>query len=235
MAQFYTGELKTAQVTMRNPTERAFDYNACIYLGTDLALAAETAFYLEPGEEEQVSFSVVMPASPGTYPVHVGVFSGGENIALYRATEDLVVVAPEPFMEVTPDVYGPGQVWSQFEGSGCSLDGVKINGVDLEFDPVLGKYDTFTVAVGQLCTMEVTAGAWLTPKVGYWPSYGMSWAGAQVTDPNGGTPAAGAGPLHQVNGHYEANKDVYTEVWQWTAALAGKYQVLVAVRHVPYW
>ncbi|GAI79148.1 unnamed protein product, partial [marine sediment metagenome] len=36
---------------------------------------------------------VTMPLGEGTYPVYTGVFSAGENIALYKAIED-VVIAP---------------------------------------------------------------------------------------------------------------------------------------------
>jgi len=79
---------------MRNPTGKAFDYTGFIYLGTDLAVVSEKAFSLAAGEEKQVSFPVVMLSSPGTYPVHIGVFSGGQSIALYRATEDVQIAAP---------------------------------------------------------------------------------------------------------------------------------------------
>jgi hypothetical protein len=97
MPQFMTGESRTARALMRNPTGRAFDYDAFVYLGTDLAVASERAFSLAAGEERQIAFPVVMPAAPGTYPVHVGVFSEGRNIALYRATEDVAVARPPAF------------------------------------------------------------------------------------------------------------------------------------------
>ena len=92
MPQFVAGEIKTAKAPMRNPTSKAFDYRGEIYMGTDLAKMSEQLFHLNAGEEKQVSFPVTMPADPGTYPVHIGVFSGGQNIALYRATEDVTVI-----------------------------------------------------------------------------------------------------------------------------------------------
>jgi len=79
---------------MYNPTAKAFDYNGVIYLGTDLQIASEKAFHLNSQEEKQVSFTVTMPGSHGTYPVYIGVFAGGQNIALYKANEDLQVAGP---------------------------------------------------------------------------------------------------------------------------------------------
>ena len=94
MPQFFPGEQKTAKIAMRNPTGRSFDYTGCLYLGIDLTIASEKGFNLAPGEERQVNFPVTMPVSPGIYPTHVGVFAEGENISLYRAVEDVHVVAP---------------------------------------------------------------------------------------------------------------------------------------------
>ena len=95
--QFYPGEVKTAKVTMRNPTGKAFDYNALVYLGTDLAVVSEKAFSLAAGEEKQASFPVTMPLSVGMYPVYIGVFSGGEFIEPLYQGEDVVIAAPVPF------------------------------------------------------------------------------------------------------------------------------------------
>ncbi|GEM_PF-5985910 len=93
MPQFAPGEVKTAKVAMRNPTAKAFDYNGFIYMGTDLAVVSEKAFRLLAGEEKQVSFPVSMPTTPGVYPVHIGVFSEGANIVLYRAVEDVEIIS----------------------------------------------------------------------------------------------------------------------------------------------
>lgn len=93
MPEFYTGEEKIALVPVTNPTAKAFDYEAVLYMGTDLAIMAQVPFHLEAGESKTLSMSVTMPSVAGTYPVHIGVFSGGQSIALYRATEDVVLVA----------------------------------------------------------------------------------------------------------------------------------------------
>ena len=126
MPQFNAGESKTARATMRNPTGKAFDYDGFVYMGTDLAVMAEVSFHLEAGEEKQISFPVTMPSVQGTYPVHVGVFSGGQNIALYRATEDVVITAPVP-VTVILRPNGPGyttQIPVQYPNSGAHWDKV---------------------------------------------------------------------------------------------------------------
>jgi len=91
---FAPGEAKTARVTMRNPTGKAFDYDGFVYMGTNLAVVSQVSFSLAPSEEKIVSFPVTMPSQAGTYPVYIGVFSGEQNIALYQATEDVVIQSP---------------------------------------------------------------------------------------------------------------------------------------------
>ena len=117
MAQFNAGETKSAKTVMRNPTAAAFDYEAYIYMGIDLAVKSQAAFRLNAGEEKQVIFPVTMPNNAGVYPVHLGVFSGGNNLALYRA-EDINIAAPPVFSYVSglrQIVYdsAPGYSWSQ--------------------------------------------------------------------------------------------------------------------------
>jgi len=91
MPQFMPGEAKTAKATMRNPTARAFDYEGVIYLGTDLQEMSRQPFSLNASEERVIGFPIIMPGVPGVYPVHIGVFSGGKSIGLYRATEDVQI------------------------------------------------------------------------------------------------------------------------------------------------
>ncbi|MFC1910552.1 hypothetical protein ACFLXC_04630 [Chloroflexota bacterium] len=92
MPEFNAGESKTASVAMRNPAGKAFDYEAALYMGTDLAVMSQAQFSLNAGEEKQVSFPVTMPTVIGTYPVHIGVFSEGKSIALYKSVEDVMVI-----------------------------------------------------------------------------------------------------------------------------------------------
>jgi len=101
MPQFNQGERKTAIVTMTNPTEKAFDYVAELYMGTDLALMASTSFHLEAGESKDISLDVTMPIVAGTYPVNIAVFSGGEFIPPVYAGEDITIVSAVPSVTIT--------------------------------------------------------------------------------------------------------------------------------------
>ena len=98
MPQFSPGEQKTAVASMSNPTVKAFDYRAELYMGTNLAVMSQVDFHLEAGEEKDISLPVTMPSVVGTYPVYIGAFSGGVNIALYKVSEDVTIVpAPEVY------------------------------------------------------------------------------------------------------------------------------------------
>ncbi|GAJ02388.1 unnamed protein product, partial [marine sediment metagenome] len=102
MTEFNAGELKTAIVTMVNPTSKPFDYSAELYMGTNLALMASAPFHLDAEQSKDITLPVTMPLEAGTYPVHIGVFSNGQSIGLYKAIED-VVIAPviEPWVSPT--------------------------------------------------------------------------------------------------------------------------------------
>jgi len=108
MPQFAPGVTKTAKVLMTNPTAKPFDYNGVLYMGTNLAVMAEVPFHLEAGGQKDISFPVTMPTAAGTYPVHIGVFSGGQSIGLYKATEDVVImpVGTNLYGKVTDSVTG---------------------------------------------------------------------------------------------------------------------------------
>jgi len=104
MPQFDAGVSKIAKAVMQNPTGKAFDYDGVILMGTGLTEVSRVPFHLNANESKEISFPVVMPSVAGTYPVYIGVFSGGKSIALYKAAEDIVVVASLVFTLGTPIV-----------------------------------------------------------------------------------------------------------------------------------
>ena len=87
------GVLKSAHVPMTNPTSRAFDYDAELSLGPGAAISSLKSFHLNAGELRNIDFLVTMPGEAGLYPVYLSIMSGGKSIALYRALEDVRVIA----------------------------------------------------------------------------------------------------------------------------------------------
>ncbi len=94
MPQFYAGELKTARVTTRNPTGKAFSYEAALIIGVPEAVRSEVSFSMPAGEEKIISFPITMPSLAGTYPVHIYVVSEGKEVGLYRAVEEVTIALP---------------------------------------------------------------------------------------------------------------------------------------------
>ncbi len=112
MPEFTPGEQKVATVVMTNPTTAAFNYEGIIYMGTNLSIVSQVSFSLSAGEQKNVSFPVTMPATPGVYPVYIGVSSGGVNIALYRSTEDVVISQPVITRHTLTVLDAPTQIFS---------------------------------------------------------------------------------------------------------------------------
>ena len=119
MPQFQPGEVKIARVTMRNPTGKAFDYHAVLYMGVDQVAMAEANFRLNAGESKEVSFSITMPAQVGVYPVYLSAFSAGQLLAHYRAVEDVVIATPTLTFG-TPWGYRAGCPDCSFRGASVS-------------------------------------------------------------------------------------------------------------------
>ena len=98
MPEFSPGESRNAVVPMTNPTTKAFDYSAELYMGTDLALMARKTFHLEAGGSKNISLPIIMPGAAGTYPVNIGVYSGEKFIPPVHKGDDVVITLPtEPF------------------------------------------------------------------------------------------------------------------------------------------
>lgn len=90
---FEAGEARTAIAQMTNPTAKAFDYTAELYLDvTKVASSGSIAFSLAAGETRAISFPVTMPIAEGTFPVFLDVFVEVEQVGAFRATEDVTLV-----------------------------------------------------------------------------------------------------------------------------------------------
>ncbi len=115
MTQFFAGEQKTAKAVMTNPTSKAFDYHAVLYMGIDRAAMAEADFRINAGQEKEISLPVTMP-SPGVYPVHLGVFSGETLLNLIEAQE-LTILSPSVTLRVLGPYDDPARQWTGFYGA----------------------------------------------------------------------------------------------------------------------
>ena len=105
MPNFGVSETKVAKATMTNPTSKQFYYTAELYLGLPkVAGSGIVSFSLGPGESGDVYFSVTMPNVEGTYPVYLDVFSKGDLVAAYRATEDVTIIV-SPAIDIGPIIW----------------------------------------------------------------------------------------------------------------------------------
>jgi hypothetical protein len=131
MPQFYTNSVKNACVTLQNPKGVPLNYHAEFYMGTNLALVASKDFSIAANQYLDVVFQVNMPALQGTYPVYIGVYSSGKQIAMYRASEDVVLI-PEPFNLIYTNPWKGNSFWMSGRSNETSL-----------MDLILGSYITY--------------------------------------------------------------------------------------------
>jgi hypothetical protein len=91
---FESASAHVATATFINPKSAGFDYSASLCMGTGWTEMASASFHLNAGESKAIAFPVIMPATPGTYPVYFKVTCGGVLIGTFAATEDVVIAAP---------------------------------------------------------------------------------------------------------------------------------------------
>lgn len=197
MPQFNAGVSKTAKVTMRNPAAKAFDYEGVILMGTGLTEISRVAFHLDAGQSKDISFPVTMPSVAGTYPVYIGVFSGGVSIALYKATEDVVIAAPTgpihcslinaPAIAITIPPSYPGYPlpitqWGIRTASYVELAPIG-SGINLDISYWGNPYDIELFAVDPYIMGLFADQAWYLPQITYVPgaTYVFNWAARTIT------------------------------------------------------
>jgi len=169
MFDFESGSSHTAIVTMTNPTNKAFDYDAILYMGVNMVAMSTQSFHLDAGEAKDISLLVTMPITPGTYPVFFDVWSSGELLGHYQAIENVQVVpiAAPPLAvfeytgirKVSPRIVGAiGAVEVDIRNIGA-ISGVchvwaTIGGVR----PYKGTPESATLNPGQIATFRVEWG-----------------------------------------------------------------------------
>lgn len=125
MPEFAPGESKVALATF--PVKPAgLPCTAELWLasnGIKVATSGEIPF-VATGLDQSIALPITMPDT-GTFPVHLGVFSNGQLIYLFRADEDVVIVSPVPAEFIyASDV----REWSIAGGIAFSVDIKNIGG-----------------------------------------------------------------------------------------------------------
>ena len=124
------GSQKSASILLSNPVSAGFDYVATLFLGVSAVAISVKSFHLNANESKSVIFPIVMPAIGALYPVYLSIKSGEQDLTLYRATDDLLVVEPTALMialqasmeELAYDIntWGPREEWWYVPGYGLT-------------------------------------------------------------------------------------------------------------------
>lgn len=97
MPEFGVGAAKSATIVMKNPTAKAWDYTAELYLGTGKATTSGLIpFSISANSSVNVEFPITMPSTEGVYTPYIDVFSKGALVGAYQGIEDVVIVSLGP-------------------------------------------------------------------------------------------------------------------------------------------
>ena len=122
MPQFAPSVQKTA-VAPITVAPAGLNCEAELFLGPNDATPVASSgirTFLSTGSPQQVSFHVVMPATPGAYHVYVDVHAGGQLILAYIGSEN-VVIASLGLTFGAPWGYKTGCPDSSFKGANVSV------------------------------------------------------------------------------------------------------------------
>lgn len=99
---FEAGSSHTAVATLTNPTTKEFIYTTELYLGvTKVATSGSGTVTIPAGGSVNVNYTIIMPLVEGEYEVYLDVWSAGELLAHYLATEN-IIIAITPAITVGP-------------------------------------------------------------------------------------------------------------------------------------
>lgn len=92
---FEGGAVKTARARLTNPTNKSFTYTVELYLGVNKAATSGTATVtINPGQYQDLNFTLTMPVVEGNYTVYLEVRVAGQLLTLFQSTENVTIVIP---------------------------------------------------------------------------------------------------------------------------------------------
>lgn len=97
MPQFAPSEAKRAiaPITVK-PTNLSCQTELYLVSNGTKAATSGMKSFTSTGAKQDISFPITMPGVEGAYPVYLDIFTNGLLIGAYKATEDVVIVAPPP-------------------------------------------------------------------------------------------------------------------------------------------
>jgi len=95
MPPFEVNSSHVAKVVFTNPTPIILGYEVKLLMGIDKVEMARQFILLNAGVSIEISFSVVMPDTPGEYPVYILVNFDDTELATYQ-DESITIIPPDP-------------------------------------------------------------------------------------------------------------------------------------------